>query len=85
VIATDVGGAREAIEHGTNGLLVRPRDPDDIASAIRQLACDPRLRRLMSQANLTRIQRRFTWQAVARQYSAVYEHVMKQPARAAAR
>jgi glycosyltransferase involved in cell wall biosynthesis len=72
VIATDVGGAPEAVEHGVNGLLVPARDPDALVEAITRLAADPELRRRMGQANLARIERQFTWPAVARQYCAVY-------------
>jgi glycosyltransferase involved in cell wall biosynthesis len=39
VIATDVGGAAEAIEDGTHGLIVPPQDPAALARAIRWL-CD---------------------------------------------
>lgn len=85
VVVTDVGGAREAVEHGTNGLLVQPHAPAEIASAIRQLAADPQLRRRMSQANLAKIERCFTWQAVARQYSTVYARALEPASQAAAR
>ncbi len=78
VIATDVGGAREAIEHGVNGLLVLPHDPDAIGEAIRRLAGDPELRQSMARENLARIQRQFTWPAVARQYQDVYANAIKQ-------
>jgi glycosyltransferase involved in cell wall biosynthesis len=34
VIATNVAGTSELIEHGKNGLLVRPSDPEALADAI---------------------------------------------------
>ncbi|MBA3562732.1 MAG: glycosyltransferase family 4 protein [Gammaproteobacteria bacterium] len=82
VIATDVGGAREAIEPGVNGLLVPPKDPDSLGDAIARLAADPPLRARMREANLEKIERLFTWPAVARQYSAVYASALERiPAR----
>lgn len=84
VIATDVGGAPEAIEHGINGLLVKPRDPQAIGEAIRRLAGDAALRRRMSSANLARVRRQFTWPAIARQYRDVYASAVKQAAPVAA-
>lgn len=41
VIATRCGGPAEIIEHGINGLLVKPDDPADLANAIDRLLKDP--------------------------------------------
>jgi glycosyltransferase involved in cell wall biosynthesis len=45
VVATAVGGIAEMVQHGRNGLLVEPDDPDALATAIRRLLDDPALRR----------------------------------------
>ncbi len=37
VIASEIGGLREIIEKNKNGLFVKPKDPEAIASAIRNL------------------------------------------------
>lgn len=42
VVATDVGGVREALE--SNGSLVPPRDPEAMAAEVRRLLDDPALR-----------------------------------------
>jgi glycosyltransferase involved in cell wall biosynthesis len=41
VVATDVRGCRQAVDHGITGLLVPPRDPEALAAAIARLAADP--------------------------------------------
>lgn len=41
VVATDVRGCRQAVDHGATGLLVRARDPAALAAAIARLAADP--------------------------------------------
>ena len=41
VIATEVGGLSETIEHGRNGLLVPPRDSESLADAIISLLSSP--------------------------------------------
>jgi len=43
-IATDVGGVREIVTHGENGLLVGPGDPAALAAAIRRFLADDVLR-----------------------------------------
>ena len=44
VIATDVGGVREAVADGRNGLLVPPGDVDALAAALRRYLEDAELR-----------------------------------------
>lgn len=41
VVATDVGGAAEAVVHGRTGLVVPPRDVEALARAMGQLAENP--------------------------------------------
>jgi glycosyltransferase involved in cell wall biosynthesis len=50
VIATDIRGCRQVVDHGRNGLLVPARDAEALAAAIEQLACDSSLRRTMARA-----------------------------------
>ncbi len=47
VVATAVGGVPDLIEHGVNGLLVPPRSPDALASAIATLLADREQMRVM--------------------------------------
>jgi glycosyltransferase involved in cell wall biosynthesis len=44
VVATAVGGVPEAVTDGTSGLLVPPRDPGALATALQRLADDAPLR-----------------------------------------
>jgi glycosyltransferase involved in cell wall biosynthesis len=50
VIATDIGGPREIIHHGRDGLLVPPGDPDALARAIRWLIENPEAARALAAA-----------------------------------
>ena len=47
VVATDVGGTPEAVEHGVTGLLVPKENPGALAKAISELLLDPRRREQM--------------------------------------
>ena len=44
VVASDVGGNREALRDGKFGVLVSPRSPEDLASGIQKLVQDTRAR-----------------------------------------
>jgi glycosyltransferase involved in cell wall biosynthesis len=58
-IATDVGGNAEIITHGETGLIVEPRNSQELASAILYLLNNPDLRRQMGQKGKLRVQRYF--------------------------
>jgi glycosyltransferase involved in cell wall biosynthesis len=60
VVATDVGGAREAIEEGVSGFIVPPADPAALAEKILLLALDGSLRKKFGAAARKRVEERFT-------------------------
>lgn len=41
VVATNVRGCRQTVDHGVTGLLVRAHDPEALSGAIARLAADP--------------------------------------------
>ena len=59
VLASDVGGIPEIIEHGTHGLLAPPGDHVALADHLRSLAADPALRRRLAGAARARVERDF--------------------------
>jgi glycosyltransferase involved in cell wall biosynthesis len=50
VIATDIRGCRQVVEHGVTGLLIPVRNPVALTAAIRSLAADPDRRAAMGAA-----------------------------------
>jgi glycosyltransferase involved in cell wall biosynthesis len=44
VVATDIRGCRQVVDHGVNGLLVPVNDPEALAGALRTLGDDPERR-----------------------------------------
>ncbi len=58
-IGTDAGGVGELIEDGLNGLLVPPKQPDELASAIRRVVEDPVLANALSVAGRDRVVQTF--------------------------
>ncbi len=79
VAATSVGGVPEAI--GKCGLLVRSRDPDDLAKAIVTLLNDPRLRRELGAAALERATKEFSIQRSISTYRDLYAQLSSIPRR----
>lgn len=71
IIASRVGGLPEIVEDGENGLLIDPRQPDQLEQAILRLYDDPDLRRTMG-ARGREFSRGFTAAAMAEQYMDLY-------------
>lgn len=75
VVASDVGGLRDVVEHGATGLLVAPGDPGALAAALDGLLDDPEARHRMGEAGRVRA-RQFEVSAVAPRVIEVYEDVL---------
>jgi glycosyltransferase involved in cell wall biosynthesis len=74
VIATAVGGLLDTVVHGRTGLLVPPRDPGQLAAAVRQLASRTARARLGA-AGRARVLEHYTWTGVAAATEQVYRAV----------
>lgn len=73
LVATDIPGCREAVVHGQTGLLVPPRDPLSLATALQTLIEAPELRARMGAAGRERVESRFADPIICRQTLLVYE------------
>lgn len=62
VIASNVGGIPEVVEHGKNGLLVPPKDPHKLAEAIKTLIEDNGLYERLSKNALNRCETMPQWE-----------------------
>lgn len=75
VIATNVGGPSEFIEHGLNGLLASPGVVEEWAAAVRTLAADERLCEELGDRAKETAQSRFTPGAQETSFGNVYSAV----------
>ncbi|MFL6241605.1 MAG: glycosyltransferase family 4 protein [Acidimicrobiia bacterium] len=62
IVATDIRGCRQVVEHHVTGLLVPPRNPVALSDAIAALAVDPSRRRRMGEAGRRKALRDFDQQ-----------------------
>lgn len=76
VVATDVIGTSEVVDDGRTGLLVPPKDPAALATALGTLLADPDLRRRFGEAGRRRYVEHFTSARMAAQTVAVYERAL---------
>ena len=76
VVATDVGGTREALEDGVAGFVVAPRDPGALAAALRTLWKDPDLRDRMGREGRRRVEAEFTIERHTQQWLELYQGVV---------
>jgi glycosyltransferase involved in cell wall biosynthesis len=76
VVASDVGGLRDVVQHDVTGLCVPPRDPAALAMAIDGLLDDPERCKAMGSAGRERA-RRFEASAVTPRILAVFEEALR--------
>lgn len=72
IITTDTPGCRDTVDPGVNGLLVRPRDVDDLARAMNRMAASPELVREMGAASRRMVLSRFSDERVIDQTFGAY-------------
>jgi type III pantothenate kinase len=78
VVASAVGGLRDAIEDGVTGLLVPPGDPAELRAAIKRLLEDPELRRRLGTAAREVARVEYAWGAATDATIAAYRDALEQ-------
>lgn len=72
VIASSLPALGELVEHGSNGFLVRPADPAQLADHIENLIHDPALRDRLGRHGRERVLAERTWNAAAQRSITLY-------------
>lgn len=75
VVATDVRGSRDLVEHEVTGLLVQLGDVEGLAQAILRLIRDPELRQRMGQAGREKI-KAYSLDHVLQEMAIIYERYL---------
>jgi glycosyltransferase involved in cell wall biosynthesis len=76
VVATDVGGTREAVSDGENGRLVPAGQPEALARVMVELASDPEKRLAWGRAGREVAERRFSLEAMRAAHARLYDSLI---------
>jgi glycosyltransferase involved in cell wall biosynthesis len=76
VVATNIGGSRELVEHGRTGLLVPPDDHGQIASAVEVILDDPDAASAMAARARALVDERFGLERMVSEYASLYERLL---------
>ena len=80
IIASRVAGCLEFVTDGVTGLIVAPRDVEDLAAAMVRLGNDASLRRRLTQAARSKVEAIFRVEDVVRDTFVVYQQLLNQVA-----
>ena len=78
VVATSTGGLPEVVEHGRSGLVVPPRDPEALASALVDLLEDLPRAVAMGKRALELGRTRYSWDGIAEQTANLYRAILEE-------
>jgi glycosyltransferase involved in cell wall biosynthesis len=73
VLATSVGGLTNTVVDGVTGVLVPPRKPTQLRSALHALLDDPVKRSFLGSTGRDRVESRYPWRQIAQDSVRVYE------------
>jgi len=79
VVACDVQGNRDVLDHGRNGLMVPPQDPEALASAIVRLLSDSNFAGQLGRNAAQDCRERFSQQRMVEQTLAIYDRKTETP------
>jgi len=78
VVASNIEGYASVLSHGTEGLLVPPRDIEALASSLISLLKNKQLRKQMGLRGIIRA-KEFDWEKVAKRVLDYYVRILSQP------
>lgn len=76
VVASNVGGLAEVVEHDRTGVLVYPRNPESIAWGIDHVLSNPNHSSWLTVNAYETLQKTYSWESIAEKTVKVYEKVV---------
>ncbi len=80
VLATHVGGIGEVVEDGQTGVLVKPRNPEQLSAAMAKLLSDRQLREKLANNAFARV-KNYGWEKVAAGFESLYRDIIERVAK----
>ena len=77
VVASQIDGLAEVIDHERTGLFVFPRSPESIAWGIERILSDPDHARWLTENAKEKLHKAYSWEAVAMKTVEVYKKVVE--------
>jgi phosphatidyl-myo-inositol alpha-mannosyltransferase len=74
VVASNIEGYASVVTHGVDGLLVRPKDPVELANTLTELVRDEQRRRELAAGGRVRVEN-YAWPRVTQQVLSYYERL----------
>jgi glycosyltransferase involved in cell wall biosynthesis len=76
VVANNINGIPEVVQHGYNGLLVEPANINSFKYNMQTLVNEVRLCKIMGQRARTTVEKNYSWEAVAKRVAEVYKKLV---------
>jgi glycosyltransferase involved in cell wall biosynthesis len=77
VVAFDIGGMPDMIDHQTNGYLATPFESNDLAAGMMWVLENEGRREMLSQRARQTVEERYTLKTVANRYLVLYQSILK--------
>lgn len=74
VVASDIGGIPESVQHNKTGFLVPPKNPQKLSEALLRLMDNPVLRKTMGSAGVLFVKNNFSWEQNAKRVHEAYQN-----------
>lgn len=78
IVASDVPGCRDVVQHEVSGLLVPPGDPEALAGALQVLLSDAKLRRRMGAMGRRIVEEGLSDETIVRRTLSVYRDLLQE-------
>lgn len=75
VLATSIGGIPEVVDNGYTGILVGPRNPQQLSVAMEKLLRDRQLREKLANNAFARV-KNYSWEKIAEELEGIYRAIL---------
>ena len=76
IVATNVGGIPQMVEPGQTGLLIKPKDPEGLKSALEKLLSDPELCERLGKNARAKVQKEFSIEKSLQELIKIYQQLV---------